>query len=151
MRTMKWFILAGAAALALLTVDEARARSRVARQYYSANWTYYPQRTYYYRYYYYKPYTDYDGYRYHYAIYYPSQPRYVYYYNPYKGYYWGRYDLEGKGDDRYSLLEEKDRKANIDDIPEKAFPKPGAMPNIPESKGDDKIAIEAPPAPPKDK
>lgn len=111
----------------------------VARQYYSS-WTYYPERTYYYRAYYYKPYVEYPNYTYHYVITYPSQPRYYYYYNPQRRVYWGRYDTEAKG---YSLLDEKDRKAKIEDIPEEAFPKPAQMPLIPESK--DNVRMEAPP------
>ncbi len=72
-----------------------------------------------------------------------SYPKYVYYYNPYKRVYWGRYDLEAKG---YSLLEEKDRKEKLADIPESAFPKPGPMPADPESTDGSKIP--APPQPP---
>ncbi len=51
------------------------------RQYYSS-WSYQPSTSYYYTTYYYKPQVSYSGYQYHYCIYYPSQPRYVYYYNP---------------------------------------------------------------------
>jgi hypothetical protein len=142
MRTMKWFLFAAVLAAGLWACLADRADARGYRQYYGG-WSYYPARTYYYRYYYYKPYDSYEGYSYHYAIYYPSQPRYVYYYNPYSGYYWGRYDTQAKGDDKYSLLKPEDRKKNIDDIPEKAFPKPGPMPSIPESK--DGAKIEPPP------
>jgi hypothetical protein len=99
-------------------------------------WSYYNTGNYYYRPYYYKPSPTYTGYRYHYCIHYTSQPRYVYYYNRYNGTYWGRYDLEKGG---YSMLEEKDRKADLKDIPESAFPEPGEMPTIPESEGDEKI------------
>jgi hypothetical protein len=102
------------------------------RQYYGG-WTYYPERTYYYRYYYYQP-SDGADYSYHYCIYYPETPRYAYYYNPSSGYYWGRLDLEAKGDKKYSLLAEKDRKANLKDIDEKAFPAPDVMPPIPGAK-----------------
>jgi hypothetical protein len=138
-----------AAALALGAAAAHQAHARLASRQYYGGWTYYPQRSYYYSYYYYKPYPSYTGYNYHYSIYYPSTPRYVYYYNPHRNVYWGRYDLEAKGDDRYSLLEEKDRKANLKDIPESAFPQPGAMPRIPEAKDDDKTAIDPPPAPPR--
>jgi hypothetical protein len=110
------------------------------RQYYSS-WRYYPSRTYYYSSYYYKPYDSYSGYKHHYCVYYPSQPRYVYYYNPYRQVYWGRYDVESKG---YSLLADKDRKQKLEDIPESAFPKPGKMPAIPE--GEDSVAMEPPPS-----
>lgn len=109
--------------------------SHLRRHYYSG-WSYYPQRTYYYSYYYYKPYASYSGYSYHYCVYYPTRTRYVYYYNPVRKVYWGRYDLEEKG---YSLLAEKDRKTNLEDIPEKAFPKPGEMPQIPESEDGERM------------
>src|SRR4051794_31058398 len=66
------------------------------RHYYSS-WNYYPQRTYYYVNYYYKPTVASTDYSYHYCIYYPSAPRYVYYYNPYTRHYWGRYDIQEKG------------------------------------------------------
>ena len=118
------------------------AKATALRQYYGG-WTYYPQSTYYYRYYYYKPYDSYDGYQYHYCIYYTSQPRYVYYYNPQRQVYWGRLDTEAKGDEKYSLLEDKDRKKELKDIPEKAFPKPAKMPKVPDAKDD--ITIETPP------
>ena len=111
------------------------------RQYYSA-WTYYPARSYYYRSYYYKPYADYSGYKYHYCVYYPTQPRYVYFYNPHARAYWGRYDCQGKPGQQYSLLAEKDRKEKLADIPESAFPAPAAMPAIPES--EDGATIEPP-------
>jgi hypothetical protein len=67
----------------------------------------------------------YGGYRNHYAVYHPSRPGYVYYYNPYKGRYWGRYDLQIGG---YSTLAPQDRKAQLSQIPESAFPPPGPMP-----------------------
>jgi hypothetical protein len=110
---------------------------------YYSGYNYYPSRGYYYSHYYYKPYQSYPSYNHHYAVYYPQYPKYVYYYNPYKQSYWGRYDLESKG---YSLLAEKDRKAKLSDIPESAFPKPGAMPADPDS--NDGSTIPVPPAPP---
>lgn len=97
---------------------------------------------YYYSCYYYQP--TYGGaYKSHRVIYYPSRPRYVYYYNPYKGRYWGRYDLQEKG---YSLLKEEDRKEKLSEVPESAFPAPGKMPPLPESK--DGVEITPPPARP---
>lgn len=139
MKTIKSLLVVSTliAAFASLTIpaSDADAAYRLRRSYYSS-WSYYPKRTYYYRYYYYKPYNAYDGYKYHYTIYYPTQPRYVYYYNPGTKYYWGRYDLEEKG---YSMLAEKDRKTKLEDIPESAFPKPGKMPAIPESKDGETI------------
>lgn len=103
------------------------------RQYYSS-WSYQPTRSYHYTRYYYRPTVTSTSYSYHYCISYPSQPRYVYYYNPVRQVYWGRYDLEGKKGAEYSLLAEQDRKKNLADIPESAFPVPGAMPAIPDSK-----------------
>lgn len=102
------------------------------RQYYGG-WRRHTSYSYHYRSYYYQPTHSYSGYRHHYAIYYPSQPRYVYYYNPYKRVYWGRFDLQGNEGQHYSLLAEQDRKEHLKEIPESAFPKPGAMPNVPEA------------------
>lgn len=133
-------LLALAALVVTSSVPAAMAARYYRRQYYSS-WSYYPTATYYYSYYRYQPYgsTDYHN---HYCVYYPSRPRYVYYYNPYTSVYWGRYDLEEKG---YSMLEEKDRKKELSAIDEKAFPKPGAMPVIPESEKDpEKVQIEKP-------
>lgn len=65
------------------------------------------------------------AYRSHHAFYFNHKPKHVYFYNPHKRAWWGRYDLETGG---YSLLKEQDRKAELSDIPEHAFPKPGKMP-----------------------
>lgn len=116
----------------LLVVGAAATADAAYRQYYSG-WTQYPTGGYYYRTLYYKPHAAYTGYNYHYAIYKPQSPRYVYYYNPYKRQYWGRYDMEGKPGAEYSLLADEDRKEKLTDIPESAFPKPGKMPALPES------------------
>lgn len=113
----------------------AEAEAGYGRQYYSS-WSYYPTRSYYYSTYYYQPTVTTTTYSYHYCVHYPSRPRYVYYYNPVRRQYWGRYDLKEKG---YSMLEEKDRKENLDDIPESAFPEPGKMPVIPESSDGERI------------
>jgi hypothetical protein len=110
--------------------------SYLAGRNYYGGWNYYPSRTYYYSNYYYKPQATYDGYKHHYCVYYPTKPRYVYYYNPVRRVYWGRYDLEEKG---YSMLAEKDRKEDLKAIPEDAFPKPGAMPPIPDSEDGEKM------------
>jgi hypothetical protein len=145
---LKMLGAAGAAATAALALT-AGPMTQVAeagygrRQYYSG-WSH-SSYGYYYRYYYYKPAPYYSTYNYHYVVYYPSQPRYYYYYNPYSGAYWGRYDLQGGhcGKGQYSLLAEKDRKGNLDDIGESAFPKPGEMPPVPETK--DGAKIQPPP------
>lgn len=113
------------------SVSTSEAYSGGYRQYYSS-WSYHPSNNYYYTRYYYKPTPVYPTYSYHYCIHYSSQPRYVYYYNPHARQYWGRFDCEGKEGEQYSLLKPEDRKEKLEDIPEKAFPKPGAMPEIPE-------------------
>ena len=136
MNTVKSVVIAAAmvvAVVAFTNVSEANHR-----QYYS-NWTYQPANTYYYSTYYYQPYQNYNGYNYHYCIHYPSQPRYVYYYNPHRNVYWGRFDLEGKDGNVYSILKEEDRKEKLADIPEDKFPKPAAMPVIPDSTDNVKI------------
>jgi hypothetical protein len=113
------------------------------RQYYDTSWTYSPTYSYYYVRYYYRPYVTYPSYDYHYAIYYPSQSNYIYYYNPVSQAYWGRYKLGSKENERYSILAEKDRKKDLKEIPETAFPAPAAMPAIPGAK--DGVAMEPPP------
>jgi hypothetical protein len=113
------------------------------RQYYDTSYIYSPTYSYYYVRYYYRPVTTYTTYDYHYCIYYPSQPSYVYYYNPVSQAYWGRYKLGSKPGEQYSILAEKDRKKDLKDIPESAFPEPAAMPKIPGAKDD--ATIEPPP------
>jgi hypothetical protein len=63
----------------------------------------------------------------------------VYYFNPYTGTYWGRFDLQTKRD---SLLAEKDRAGQLKDIPEKAFPAEGPLPQVPDAK--DKLTLAEP-------
>ena len=128
--------------LALMLCSFASFAEAAGRHYYSS-WSYYPRRSYYYVYYYYKPTPTYNSYNYHYCIYYPTRPRYVYYYNPYSRRYWGRYDLEKKG---YSMLADKDRKEKLTDIAESAFPEPAEMPAIPEAKDGERMT--PPPAVP---
>jgi hypothetical protein len=130
-------------ALVLATVALLAGASRSPRQYYGTTWTYSPSYSYYYLYYYYRPVVSYETYDYHYCIYYPTQPGYIYYYNPTSQVYWGRYKVGSSGDERYSLLAKADRKKDLKDIPESAFPKPGKMPTIPDS--EDGAAIEPPP------
>ncbi|MFN4261161.1 MAG: hypothetical protein ACK4RK_17875 [Gemmataceae bacterium] len=139
MYRMKYVAFLMGLALLGLVPSHSEGNAAAYRQYYSG-WSYYPSRSYYYRTYYYKPYATYPDYKYHYCVYYPTTPNYVYYYNPVSNQYWGRYDLKAKG---YSMLEAKDRKANVKDIPESAFPKPGKMPSIPDS--EDAVAMDAPP------
>jgi len=131
-RIRKITLVALALAGGLFTASAAKAYDSC----YYTGWNYYPQRQYYYNYcYYQQPQGDYD---YHYSCYYPSQPNYVYYYNPHRSCYWGRYDIEKK---QYSLLDEKDRKGNLKDIPESAFPKPGPMPQVPGAKQGVTLAV----------
>jgi hypothetical protein len=125
------------------TAPVAAWAAQAVRQYYETSYTYSPANTYYYTRYYYKPTVTYATYDYHYCIYYPSQPQYIYYYNPSTQAYWGRYELGSEGEKRYSILAEKDRKKDLKEIPEEAFPAPAAMPSIPGA--EDKVAIEPPP------
>ncbi len=141
MKALKTLSLAAVIAAAFLASSGTQAEASYSGRSYYSSWSYYPQRSYYYRHYHYKPYATYSGYKYHYCIHYPTRPRYVYYYNPYQRTYWGRYDLEKGG---YSLLPEDQRKENLNDIPEDAFPAPGEMPAIPES--EDNVQIPKPAA-----
>ena len=122
------------------TSTPARADHYSARQYYGGWHSYH---NYYYRSYYYKPYSDYYGYKHHYAIYTPKYPKYVYFYNPYKKQYWGRCPVDHGGKPVYSMLAEKDRKGDLEEIPESAFPAPGPVPPMPEST--DGATMELPP------
>ena len=138
--------LAVAAGAALAAVPGDVQGGGYYRQYYTS-WSYYSTTRYYYRTYYYYPTAATTTYSYHYCIYYPSQPRYVYYYNPVSHQYWGRFEFGEDGTPKgYSLLAEKDRKEKLADIPESAFPKPAAMPAIPGSSDGEKMD---PPPPPK--
>jgi hypothetical protein len=148
-KSLSLFALLAAAAVTGLTVASAPPQAEAFYTYvqYYSSWRYHRPGSYYYTSYYYKPYVEYVGYKHHYCVYTPTYPNYVYYYNPYKQVYWGRYDFENKG---YSLLDPKDRKQRLEEIPESAFPEPGDMPPIPESQGGEVVKMEAPPAPPKD-
>src|SRR5205814_10485205 len=94
-----------------------------------------------YRTYYYKPTQDFIGYKHHYVINYNAHPQYEYFYNPYTKNFWGRCPAGEVGAESYSLLAEKDRSGNINHIPESAFPKPGPMPPVPESKDGAKLDL----------
>jgi hypothetical protein len=143
MNVTKCVGLACALALSAGAVPLAGAKSFYSRQYYG-DWKRYSKGGYYYRSYYYKPYSSYHGYRHHYAVYYPSKPKYTYFYNPYKKVYWGRCPSHCEPDQpRYSLLPEKYRKAHLEDIPENAFPPMKKMPPVPES--NDNEDMEPPP------
>jgi hypothetical protein len=136
MKSVKFLALAGAVALvAALGVSSAQAGS--GRQYYGG-WQS-SGRGYSFSTYHYQPYAGSPTYLYNYAISYPSAPRYVYYFNPYKGTYWGRFDVQTKG---YSLLAEKDRAGQLKDIPAKAFPAEGPLPQVPDAK--DQLTLAEP-------
>ena len=100
------------------------------RQYYSA-WTYHPERGYWYRTFHYKPSPDYLGYRRHYCIHYASQPQYVFFYNPYERLYWGRFDVGARPGRQFSILDLRDRRERLSDVPAGAFPPGGEMPVLP--------------------
>jgi hypothetical protein len=101
------------------------------------------QRGFSYRPYYYKPHQQFVGFKHHYVIHYKARPQHHYFYNPYKKQFWGRCPVATEGKPSYSLLAEKDRSGDINKIPESAFPKPGAMPPIPEST--DGATLDLPP------
>ena len=129
-------------------VSAVQAATYAPRQYYS-NWSYNKTKSYYYRSYYYKPRTSYYGYKRHYVVYKPSYDRkHYYYYNPYQKKYWGRCPAAYYGNKEtptyykpggqyYSKLAPDDQRGQVEEISPKAFPRPGKMPPIPESKGED--------------
>jgi len=91
----------------------------------------------------YKPTPNFDGFRHHYVLHYNSQPEFNYFYNPYTKQFWGRCAAGEVGEGSYSLLAENDRGGDVKKIPESAFPQPGALPPIPESK--DGETLDLPP------
>lgn len=112
------------------------------RQYYSS-WNKHPTRAYSYRQYFYKPSPTFAGYKHHYVISYRARPKFLYFFNPYKKVFWGRCPSDHGGKPKYSLLAEKDRKGQISEIPEEAFPEPGALPPVPEATDD--ATLDLPP------
>ena len=124
-----------------VTANDAEA-GRFGRQYYSS-WSYHPTQQYHYCRYYYQPTVRTQTYHYHYVIYYPSRPRYRYYYNPVRRVYWGRYEVDCKGNPvGYSMLKPEDRKSKLSEIDESKFPPASEMPKIPESAdGDDESIL----------
>lgn len=134
--------LAGLSQTDLGTKANAAPEPSYGRQYYGS-WSY--QTTYYVRPYYYQPYSGYSGYNQHYVYYYPQvNPSYYYYYNPGTQTYWGRTPVKGDPSKPvYSMLKPEDRKKDLKDIPESAFPEPSTPPAIPESK--DNVKMEMPP------
>jgi hypothetical protein len=143
MRCPIWLALAGVSALLLTGLGVGvHAANNSPRQYYSS-YAKHPRHNYHYRTYYYKPSSTYAGYKHHYVIHHPRRPKHVYFYNPYKKQFWGRCEVNTKGKPLYSMLAEKDRKANLEDIDEKAFPEPSDVPSIPDAT--DEVKMELPP------
>ena len=115
--------------------------SHHSRQYYGS-WHGHPN-GYSYRSYYYKPHQQFSGFKHHYVIHHPKFPQHHYFYNPYQKKFWGRCPVDHGGKPVYSLLAEKDRNGDLEKIPESAFPKPGPVPEIPEST--DGVKLDLPP------
>jgi hypothetical protein len=129
-----WFVRFARLAIFLLAIAAVRRGAAASpRQWYN-DWTYYPQFGYYYSSYYYLPSAVEKSYRQYFCLFYPAHPRYVYYFDPQTHLYLGRLDVKGEAGHQYSALAPKDRKEKLKEIPEDAFPKPGAMPPIPDSK-----------------
>jgi hypothetical protein len=129
MNNVRVFVLAAAAGLLLGGSGAVLSGEEAKRQYYGP-WAFYEHRGYHYRTLYYQP-TPGAAYKYHYCILLDSNANYIYFYDPEKGKYWGRLDLQAKGDERFSLLRAEDQKPLVRDIPEAAFPKPDKMPALP--------------------
>ena len=141
-----WQLILGVAVLVSgLSAATVQAQSYAPRQYYGS-WQSAPK--YSYRTYYYKPFPSYSGYRHHYCIHVPSQPKYVYFYNPYKKQYWGRCTLERDGESAYSQLPQEARQPQLSQIPESSFPPPQSAPGIPEARDAGKLDLPPDDAPP---
>ena len=123
MRTYSRWVIGLLGMIAILAVLDSKAEAQVygGRQYYSF-WHTAPAGDYYYREYYFKPAPSYTTYVVHQVHYYPQYPHYCYYYNPQSQTYWGRVPVERDGKAMYSLLDEKDRKSKLEDIPEMRLP-----------------------------
>jgi hypothetical protein len=117
--TCRKLLIAVAVLLCELPAAQAQYPYYYKNKWYAASG---PRGRYYYTHYYYAPRV------YHHAYYYPYMSRrYVYYYNWKTRRYWGRFDLStGK----YSLLPEKKRKENLNDIQEKDFPEPQPVDSV---------------------
>jgi hypothetical protein len=126
-----WLVRLAALVFAIVIVRPCTAAS--PRQWYN-EWTYYPQFRYYYSSYYYLPSAVDRNYSHLFCLFYPAHPQYVYYFDPQAHLYLARLDVKGEPGHQYSALAPKDRKEKLKDIPDEAFPKPGEMPPIPESR-----------------
>jgi hypothetical protein len=89
-------------------------------------------KNYFYRSYFFKPTSDAKEYQEHKVIFYKEDPRFYYYYNPKSGHFWGRGLVGSAGSchEQYQLLAPQDQKADLNDIPGKAFPTPAAPPKL---------------------
>ncbi len=112
------------------------------RQYYG-HWSKHPSRNFHYRNLYYKPTPTFRGYKHHYVVFTPKDPKHLYFYNPYKKQYWGRCPVDYGDKPVYSLLKPEHRKPTIKEVPEDAFPPPGDLPPLPDST--DGAVLELPP------
>lgn len=133
--------------LGAASTQNAMAQKYAPRQYYS-DWQPAPPQAkadYQYRKYYYKPTPDYVGYRVHEVRRFKDKPKYDYYLNTKTGKYWGRCPTEYDGKPAYSMLKMEDRHADLNKIPESAFPPPGKMPAIPDSDPAEGATLDLPP------
>ncbi len=139
-----WFCWSLFAIVGLVTpgIQTASGAPAAVRQYYS-EWQKNTKDNYFYRELYYKPTTDYDGFKHHMVVFFPAKPQHLYFYNPYKKVYWGRCPSEQSGPGTYSLLREADRRGLVSEIPETAFPRPGALPPLPDAT--DGVKLDLPP------
>jgi hypothetical protein len=126
----------------LITTTASRAADQFHSRQSFGDWHQH-QRGFSHRAYYYKPHQNFVGFKHHHVIHFNSRPQHHYFYNPYKKQFWGRCPVATDGKPSYSLLAAKDRSGDINKIPESAFPKPGAMPPIPEST--DGATLDLPP------
>ena len=134
------FVCCAAWLLCVAFSSMALAEGYGTRQYYGA-WHKHTS-GYAYRPYYYKPSPQHVGFKHHYVIRQPKDNKHLYFYNPYKKQYWGRCPIES-AKPSYSLLKEADRRANLAEIPESAFPPPGDLPPIPGA--EDGAILDLPP------
>lgn len=118
------------------------SRYGAPRQYYGT-WKKPPVGDFFYREYYYKPRREFAGYKHHYVVHYPSRPKHNYYFNPYTRKFWGRCPSELGPEPTYQKLPPEWQKEQLSEIPESAFPPPGALPPLPDSS--DGVTLDLPP------
>ncbi len=118
------------------------------RQCYSAKWELDPTGSYYYCKYHFQP-AEKAAYQYHYAIYFPTDPEWIYYHNPTTKLYWCRAytntaDKDGK---IWIVVPKDDRRDQPGNVPADAWKRTPEVPAIPGSRVN--AAMEPPPPPPK--